>query len=120
MTRKVVRDEGRDLIEVNSWADVPPFASESEEAEFWQTHSFGPRMTQEAEAGDLNFDDILPPPRPRSSPISIRFDADTLARLKSLARRKHKGYQTLAKEFIAERLYEEEKREGIVGDSKAS
>jgi hypothetical protein len=26
-----------------------------------------------------------------------------------------KGYQTLLKEFVIERLYEEEKREGLVG-----
>ena len=28
---------------------------------------------------------------------------------------KGKGYQTLLKEFVVERLYEEEKREGLVG-----
>ena len=48
------------------------------------------------------------------SPVAIRFDADTLARLKAVAEKKHKGYQTLLKEFVAERLYEEEKREGIL------
>ena len=52
--------------------------------------------------------------------MSLRFDPSTINRLKVLARRRNKGYQTLAKEFIAERLYEEEKREGIVGDSQAS
>lgn len=44
----------------------------------------------------------------------MRFDPDTLARLKAVARRKHKGYQTLLKEFVMERLYEEEKREGLI------
>jgi hypothetical protein len=29
-------------------------------------------------------------------------------------RTKNKGYQTLLKEFVVERLYEEEKREGIL------
>jgi hypothetical protein len=41
----------------------------------------------------------------------------TLARLKRLARKRHKGYQTLLKEFVIERLYEEEKREGLHGTS---
>jgi hypothetical protein len=45
----------------------------------------------------------------------VRFDQGTLFRLKALARKRHKGYQTLLKEFVMERLYEEEKREGIVG-----
>jgi hypothetical protein len=38
-----------------------------------------------------------------------------LRRLKTLAERRDKGYQTLLKEFVVERLYEEEKREGLVG-----
>ena len=31
-----------------------------------------------------------------------------------MAESKHKGYQTLLKEFVSERLYEEEKREKIL------
>ncbi len=42
---------------------------------------------------------------------------NTLARLKRLARKRHKGYQTLLKEFVIERLYEEEKREGLLNDA---
>lgn len=57
---------------------------------------------------------LLPPARPRARPISIRLDEDLLRRLKALARRKGKGYQTLLKEFVLERLYEEEKREGVI------
>ena len=44
-----------------------------------------------------------------------RVHADALQRLRALARKKGKGYQTLLKEFVIERLYEEEKREGLVG-----
>ncbi len=54
-------------------------------------------------------------PRPRTRPIPVRFDEDTVRRLKTLAGKRHKGYQTLLKEFVVERLYEEEKREGLVG-----
>lgn len=50
--------------------------------------------------------------RSRTRPIGVRFDESTLSRLKILAARRHKGYQSLLKEFIVERLYEEEKREG--------
>ena len=35
-------------------------------------------------------------------------DEHTLTRIKTLARRRHKGYQTLLKEFVTERLYKEE------------
>jgi hypothetical protein len=44
----------------------------------------------------------------------VRFDDSTLGQIRALAARRHKGYQTLLKEFVSERLYEEEKREGIV------
>jgi len=51
----------------------------------------------------------------RSGPIAVRFEDDTVARLKTLAERKGMGYQTLLKTFVQERLYEEEKREGVLG-----
>lgn len=57
---------------------------------------------------------LLPAPRPRTRPVAVRFDDSTLGRIRALAARRHKGYQTLLKEFVSERLYEEEKREGIV------
>jgi hypothetical protein len=51
---------------------------------------------------------------PRTTPVAIRFDQLTLARLKALAALRNTGYQTLLKEFVVERLYEEEKRQGII------
>jgi hypothetical protein len=50
----------------------------------------------------------------RTTPIAVRFDQFTLKRLKALAGLHNKGYQTLLKEFVVERLYEEEKRAGII------
>lgn len=50
----------------------------------------------------------------RTTPIAIRFDQFTLERLRTLAATRNIGYQTLLKEFVVERLYEEEKREGII------
>ena len=50
----------------------------------------------------------------RTTPIAVRFDQFTLKRLKALAALRNTGYQTLLKEFVVERLYEEEKREGII------
>ena len=50
----------------------------------------------------------------RTTPIAVRFDQFTLTRLKALAALRNTGYQTLLKEFVIERLYEEEKREGII------
>jgi hypothetical protein len=53
-------------------------------------------------------------PKGRTTPIAVRFDEFTLTRLRALAARRNTGYQTLLKDFVVERLYEEEKREGII------
>lgn len=102
---------------VQSWDDVPTFASEAEETEWWQSHSLGKKFLDEMRpAHDVDAD--LPKPRPRTRPLAVRFDDTTLTRLRALADRRHTGYQTLLKEFVIERLYEEEKREGIVGEAR--
>lgn len=97
---------------VRSWEEVPTFATEAEEAAFWDTHELGDELLERMGPGR---DPRLPPPRPRTKPIAIRFDESTIRRVRALAHRRGKGYQTLLKEFVTERLYEEEKREGLKG-----
>ena len=64
--------------------------------------------------------DRLPPSRektvtrPRKGTISVRMEDDLVNRLKALAAVKGVGYQTLLRQFVADRVYEEEKREGIL------
>jgi hypothetical protein len=53
-------------------------------------------------------------PPGRTTQIAVRFDRFTPARLKALAALRNTGYQTLPKEFVIERLYEEERRAGII------
>ena len=94
-------------------ADIPNFASEVEEAAFWDTHTMAENLWSRGNS-EL---DALVPARPRASskrPVSIRFDEDTMTRLKKLATVKETNYQTLVKNFVNERLYEEEKREGVI------
>ena len=67
---------------------------------------------QERRERALRMQDAIRPGR--TTPIAIRFDQFTLTRLKALAALRNTGYQTLLKEFVIERLYEEEKREGII------
>jgi hypothetical protein len=80
------------LKKVHSLEAIPEFASQEEEARFWAEHGLGEALLEA----------MSPPPE------------DLLGRLKAMARRKGKGYQTLLKEFVLERLYEEEKREGVI------
>jgi hypothetical protein len=97
-------DEDRPMIVVNHPAEIPTFADEDEEHEFWGTHELGPGMHAGGRRGR----------EPRTRPVPIRFDATTLARLRRLADRRGVGYQTLLREFVLERLYEEEVRNGVV------
>jgi hypothetical protein len=91
--------------------EIPLFQNEAEEHAFWAAHEFSDSLWDQAEPFGP---DELPPARSVTRPVAIRFDAHTLERIKVLARKRHKGYQTLLKEFVTERLYEEEKREGLV------
>jgi predicted DNA binding CopG/RHH family protein len=98
---------------VNDWAEVPHFATEDEEREFWETHELGPGVLQHfRRVGVHPALDSVPPAASKN--ISIRVEGDILRRLQVVAARKGMRYQTLLKEFVVERLYEEEKREGII------
>lgn len=109
----------RRLEAIHSWDDVPVFASEDDEAEFWATHALGDALLDQMRPIPLDGGGVLPPARPSTAstharPISVRLDDDVLRRLKALAVRKNQGYQTLLKQFVVERVYDEEKREGII------
>ena len=75
------------LKTIKSWDEVPEFKSEREEHEFWGSHS----------------------------PVSVRMENELVNCLKVLAAIKGVGYQTLLRQFVADRVYEEEKRGGIIG-----
>ncbi len=96
---------------VHSWDEVPAFTSEAQESTYWASHVLGEELLRKMRPAPKG---LLPAPRPRTRPVAVRFDDSTLGRIRALAARRHKGYQTLLKEFVSERLYEEEKREGIV------
>jgi hypothetical protein len=97
-------DLDRPMIPVNDPAEIPRFANEAEEHEFWGVHEIGPGMMARARRHGEG----------RTRPVPIRFDSTTLARLRRLADGRGIGYQTLLREFVMERLYEEEVRDGIV------
>ncbi len=91
--------------------DIPTFASEQEEARYWSEHELGDEMLGSMEP---LADDVLPTPRTAARPVSVRFEAQSLERLRALAHRRGMRYQTLLKQFVLERVYEEEQRDGLV------
>jgi hypothetical protein len=101
------------LIPVKRREDIPAFANEAEEHRFWSTHELAGELLDSMEPVPEEGDDWLPPARPRSTPVLIRFNDDVIALAKALAAKQHTGYQTLIKQYVTERLYEEEKRAGL-------
>ena len=53
-------------------------------------------------------------------PTDLNLDPDTLRRIEAVAEKKNKHPLALAREFVVERLYEEEKREGLLGPSNGT
>lgn len=96
---------------ITDMSQVPAFTSQAEEAAFWDAHALAEHLLN-AENAD---EDLLPPTRPRkSNPTSLRLGTDLEKRLRHLAELKGTTYQTLLKEFVVERVYEEEKRLGVL------
>ena len=94
--------------------DIPVFANEDEEHRFWSTHSFSDVLLDQMHPVREGGDDFFPPARPRAARlVPLRLGDDVVTRAKVLAAKRHTGYQTLLKEFVIERLYEEEKRAGL-------
>ena len=110
---------GAKLIPVHR-EQIPDFKTEDEADKFWSTHELGPATLEEVRRSH-EIDEILPAAHEssilqrHSRNLSVRFDLDTLNRLRKVAKKKGVGYQTLLKQFVTERLYEEEKREGLIG-----
>lgn len=97
---------------ITSRDEIPENMSESEAAEFWSTHTMSEALL---EASIIEDDQELP--KKKSVPISIRIDEDLLQRIRSLANDRKKGYQTLMKEFLIERTYEEEKKQFLIREN---
>lgn len=108
----MVRTANRDMILVNSLDEIPVFQTEAEEHEFWSTHDFSEHALEQMEPLSAEELALLPPVRLR--PVELHLDRRTVARLRALATRNGTGLKTLIKQFVAERLYEEEQRVGLI------
>jgi hypothetical protein len=55
------------LERINDWSEVPEFASEAEEAEFWRTHGLGETLLEQMQP----LDDVLPVRRRRKRRVTM-------------------------------------------------
>ena len=86
------------LAIVTIWEDVPLFANLGEEAQFWDGHQISLRLMQSSLVStDTN----------ESTTITLRMDPRMLSRLKRLARQRYLNYQSMLKQWVAERLEKE-------------
>lgn len=86
------------LPAITDWEKIPPFATAAEEAEFWLEHQIAPQLMQ---ATLVNADNA------ESTTITLRMDPRMLSRLKRLARQRYLNYQSMLKQWVAERLEDE-------------
>jgi hypothetical protein len=86
------------LAVVSKWEAIPIFKSLEDEARFWEGHQIGlSLMHTSLVSTDSN----------ESTTITLRMDPRMLSRLKRLARQRYLNYQSMLKQWVAERLEKE-------------
>jgi len=83
---------------VTSWSNVPVFDSEEEESAYWSETQVDARLMNAS---------LLKADTRESTTITVRFDPRMLARIKRIARSRYLNYQSMIKQWLAERLEKE-------------
>lgn len=84
---------------ITSWADIPAFADDAAETDFWKKNELGSKlMATSVHKADGK----------ESTTITLRFDPRMLAKIKRLARSRYLNYQSMMKQWLAERIEEEQ------------
>lgn len=86
---------------VSDWAQIPDFLDPKEENNFWQEHELSPKLMQ---------DSIHEADSRESTTITLRFDPRMLSRIKRIARGRFLNYQSMLKQWLAERIEDEMKK----------
>jgi predicted DNA binding CopG/RHH family protein len=83
---------------INDFESIPVFASLNDEAAFWEQHQISQRLMQTS---------LVRTDTNESTTITLRIDPRMLSRLKRLARQRYLNYQSMLKQWVAERLEKE-------------
>lgn len=83
---------------ITNWSEIPDFEDEAAEARFWENHELDGRLM----ASSIHTADAR-----ESTTITLRFDPRMLSRIKRIARGRFLNYQSMMKQWLAERLEEE-------------
>jgi predicted DNA binding CopG/RHH family protein len=83
---------------ISSWTQIPAFSSSAEEHEYWSKHQLDPVLLNASCIKNTGNE---------STTITLRIDPRMLARLKRLAGQRYLNYQSMLKQWVAERLEKE-------------
>ena len=83
---------------ITRWDEIPDFEDEESEARFWLEHELDAKLM----AGSIHEPDSR-----ESTTITLRFDPRMLSRIKRIARTRFLNYQSMMKQWLAERLEDE-------------
>lgn len=87
---------------ITRWSEIPEFTDEVEEARFWESHEMDGRLMATS---------VHQPDTRESTTITLRFDPRMLSRIKRIARSRFLNYQSMIKQWLAERLEEENRKQ---------
>jgi predicted DNA binding CopG/RHH family protein len=88
-----------DMNAVTSWDDVPIFDGEEAESSFWSENRVDIRLMENSVVHSSE--------GAESVTITLRIDPRMLARIKRVARERFLNYQSMIKQWLAERLEKE-------------
>ena len=80
---------------------MPSFADEQAEADFWAEHQLDPHLIR----GSVHNLDSK-----ESTTITLRFDPRMLSKIKRIAKGRYLNYQSMMKQWLAERIEDEQNR----------
>jgi predicted DNA binding CopG/RHH family protein len=84
---------------ISSWEDVPLFDSEQAEAAYWAENQVDLRLLETSATANTE--------QSESITITLRMDPRMLSRIKRLARSRFINYQSMIKQWLAERMEKE-------------
>lgn len=86
---------------LQSWDEIPNLESEEDEALFWQHHQLDAALMNHSIVANESRD---------STTITLRFDPRQLSRIKRIARSRFLNYQSMIKQWLAERIEDETRK----------
>ena len=87
------------MIQIQQWEQVPDFATDEAEAKYWNSTAIDVRLMENSVAVGSSANE--------SVTITLRIDPRMLSRIKRLARSRFLNYQSMIKQWLSERMENE-------------